>query len=79
MQDYETQCIDYDRDIIYSMTILFDIQFCSLKSITFEKKNKKYILDIQINVTAANRGRIYIVKNIEEIEKYYLCYSAKYF
>ena len=79
MQDYETQCIDYDRYIIYSKTILFDIQFCSIKSITFEKKNKKYILDIQINVTTANRGRIYIVKNIEEIEKYYLCYSAKYF
>ena len=54
---------------VYSMTIFFDIQFCSIKSITFKKKNKKYILDIQINVTAANRGRIYIVKNIEEIEK----------
>ena len=69
MQDYETQCIDYDRYIICSMTIFFDIQFCSIKSITFEKKKKKYILDIQINVTAAYRGRIYIVKNIEEIEK----------
>ena len=67
MQDYETQCIDYDRDIIYSMIIFFDIQFCSIKSITFEKK-KEEILDIQINVTA-NQGRIYIVKNIEEIEK----------
>ena len=42
MQDYETQCIDYDTDINYSMTIFIDIQFCSIKSITFEKKNIKY-------------------------------------
>ena len=42
MQDYETQYIDYDTDINYSMTIFIDIQFCSIKSITFEKKNIKY-------------------------------------
>ena len=39
MQDYETQCIYYDTDINYSMTIFIGIQFCSIKS---EKKNIKY-------------------------------------
>ena len=42
MQDYETQCIDYDTDINYSMAIFIDIHFCSIKSITFEKNNIKY-------------------------------------
>ena len=52
-------------------------QWPSVKDV--DEIDKKYILDIQINITAANRDRIYIVKNIDEIEKEYLCYSAKYF
>ena len=52
-------------------------QWLSVKDV--DEIDKKCILDIQINITAANLGRIYIVKNIEEIEKEYLCYSAKYF
>ena len=31
MQDNDTQCIDYDTDINYSMTIFIDIQLCSIK------------------------------------------------
>ena len=42
MQDYETQCINYDTDINYSMTIFIDIQLCSIKPITIEKKNIGY-------------------------------------
>ena len=42
MQDYETQYIDYNTDTNCSMAIFIDIQFCSIKSIAFEKKNIKY-------------------------------------
>ena len=42
MQDNDTQCIDYDTDINYSMTIFINIQLCSIKL-------KKRILNILLS------------------------------